>query len=688
MVENNPTNGIYVFDESEIEKLYVCSDLEGSNPFKFEPTDKVYDMKMEKQISIMDEIEKKDGNDMVLTTEDVKNSVVSIFTTDLSATDGIITNIGEKVALAYTGDLFDNRPYSLRLLKAMIQLKESKSKNDRVIIIGGNRDYNKLRLGIELFMVDKTRQHPFQETTDRKLPSLKSLVERNDLQYVMTGVPEYLIHKKWKSGINTLDLAMKDVYEEINADKRLENILGKSFGAKYQAYTREVYDIFSSELSRTAKKLNRLLSLLFMAMCFDWGENNLVSETKIDSTGKEVTDEDGRRFNSMKGLIYRYMQLMHPVAYFDFGGSTNKNGFLSHSGVMDFTAPLGFNPGAGTDKTDMTIIMQLLLDDKNKLLVEYNRLKDNIKNIKDPNNYLTLVRYIGITAPPHDDHSIVTKGPGFTNNFKKLNLPIVGGSIYNKIFSHDNYPMATFKDKYESINPVLTLRLEQQEGQHVKYNIFGHQPNPFFPTVANEGGTLNIGLDVCKNDFGDALHNNNYSFAILLINKNDKDKFIGRTKFGYNDDEKNINTHDNEYKNRIMYYFNDIEKFPLTKDKDYKKLILYLIQFDIESRNEQLELQIRTVYPDFSRHVKGSRISTGGSNHICSKNCKKCHKHDHHCMLKCRLCDKENCRKKHKTRKLTKKTNVTRHVKKYRRHRPRKNTRKRHTKKRRAGKSS
>ena len=714
--------GIYNFSETTIEKLYVCSDLEGSNPFKFGTIDEqiyddgmVYDMKMEYKIPIND-IEMKDGENMVLTNNDVNGTVVDIFKTDLFAEDGIITHIDKNVALAYTGDLFDNRPYSLRLLKAMKQLK--KDNLGQVIIIGGNRDYNKLRLGIELFMVDnKTGKHPFQPSEDGKLPTLESLVNSKSLKYIMETVPAYLIHDNWKDNGNKLDEAMVNVYinEEPNANQRLKNILSKSFGAKYQAYTREVDDLFSIQLLYISRelsdtKLNRLLSLLFMAMCFDWGEDKLVSETKkdingddvLDKYGKTIPDEDGIMFNSLKGLIYRYMELMHPVAYFDFGGDTSKNGFLSHSGVMDFTAPLGFNPDAGTDETDMKTIMRLLLEDKNTLLDEYNKLKDNPKNINNPDEYLTLVRYIGITAPPHEQHSIVTKGPAKTNDFKTLNLlktlnlPSVGGSrIYDKIFTSDMLPTDAFIDKYPSMKNLLTLRLIEQTGQSVKYNIFGHEPNPFFPTVDEKGKTLNIGLDVCKNDFGDKRENNNYSFAILQINKkkDDIDKFIGRTKFGYNTDmfEK---FNDIKYRDKIIYYNTDITTFSLkfhidNKGKKHKQLILNLNS--LYDSSDELNLQIRTA-GDFSRHFSiipppspQPSPPAGGSKHICSKNCKKCHKHDHKCLLKCRLChDHMIVKKSSKVRKSrkAKKARKTRNVGKRMARKTRKNVKRRSQKRR------
>lgn len=667
--EPQPVPFKYKFSE-DINKLYVCSDLEGSNPFIFNPDHKVYDKNMDKKISIST-IENIDSENMVLTNNDVKTSVETIFNTDLTVIDGIITGINKNVALAYTGDLFDNRPYSFRLLKRMIELKTENPYT--VIIIGGNRDYNKLRLGIELFMVNESNKHPFLESIDRKLPTLQELVNSTKLKYVMETVPEYLIHEKWKYEDTTFDEAMKDVYTS-TFDKRLEKILEKSFGAKYKAYTREVKDIFSDNLTNSPKKLNRLLSLLFMAMCFKWDSNNLVNDV----------DSDGKMFNSLKGLIYKYMDLMHPVAYFDFGENTGtrKNGFLSHSGVMDFTAPLGFNPKAGTNKTDMTIIMRLLLNDKQKLLQEYNTLKDSPDDINKPNKYLTLVRYIGITGPAHNDHSIIVKGPANTNDFAKLNLPSVGGGIYDKIFNMSSHETNFPTEKYS----VSTLRLKEQRGVQVRYNIFGHQPNPFFPTVMDKENTLNIGLDICKDDYGDVRENNNYSFAVLQINANEEeDKFIGRSKFGYNTDKGN--SYDKSYKNKIMYYFNNITDFPLTlidtiDITKHKQLILNLENFNmINNDNSKLELQLHTAKP-FSRIVY-LNSTRGGSKHICSKNCKKCHKHDHECMLTCQICEEENCQKKTKTRKHKKRKTKKGKSKKIRKSRMGRFPHKRKTKRRR-----
>ena len=76
-------------------------------------------------------------------------------------TDGIITKLKDNTSFAFLGDLVDNSNHSIRLLESFIRLKSDKP--DNVILIGGNRDFNKVRMGIELYFEEDENKNLLQQ---------------------------------------------------------------------------------------------------------------------------------------------------------------------------------------------------------------------------------------------------------------------------------------------------------------------------------------------------------------------------------------------------------------------------------------------------------------------------------------------------------------------------------------------
>ena len=684
-------NGIYNLSEAGIESLYVCSDLEGANVFNFEGKIPGPNMKDPEYI---EEIE-----DKIISDEDSQKAVINDIQTNFDICNGIITNIkNPKAALAYTGDLFDNRPHSLRLLKNMVNMKMTDNLKNRIILIGGNRDFNKLRLGVELFLI-----LPDTLTIEQKNKgdifsgayTLSNLLSNEyDLKFAEDKVPEYLNHSKWTFGkdkekiYDLFESVFKDSDHSTKYANRVNAIFEQSMGIAgeetetdpvqgiaYKTELREIFEGFPGLNLNDDNTVCKLICLLFMAMCFDWGGINLL----------DPKDPASRIFNDYSGLIYKYLKNAHSVAYFSL--SSSKNGFLTHSGMRSITSPLGYEPNENEKNLDE--FLPLLQEDLSTMLNEYN-------NYKTDKQYLALkkfIRYVAITSPPYDKHSPIVKGQGINTNHDIK----IGGTDFNEYTNDDDFPTNYIKSE------AKTLNIQKADGESVTYNIFGHLPNVFFPATNIVSGTIHVALDVCKADFGTTNKNNNYSFAMLkLTTRNEEqDELFGRTRFGKLITDKFLEDH-------VIYYKQPVLKFKRNNDKITLNGMTIELKLGENFSREVTICNAQELVANAAEKAAAAKKAAaaatvaaekaaGGSKrrnskkkckHICGPLCKKCHKHDHHCMLKCRLCDKENCRKKHKTRKLTKKTNVTRHVKKYRRHRPRKNTRKRHTKKRRAGKSS
>ncbi len=175
--------GIYSFPN--IKQLYVCSDLEGNCPFRF--SDETMRVRLQDGTTI-------DEKTLVINPSEISNvnqELMSNFTLE----DGIINNIkSPDTALAYTGDLFDNGPYSLKLLTTMLNLKTYN--RSRVILIGGNRDFNKLRLGIELAVnITKPDEEPYDLFTNIE-HNLEEILNYS-FTYKLKDVPPYLNDDKW-----------------------------------------------------------------------------------------------------------------------------------------------------------------------------------------------------------------------------------------------------------------------------------------------------------------------------------------------------------------------------------------------------------------------------------------------------------------------------------------------------------
>ena len=663
--------GIYNFPTG-IKKLYVCSDLEGGNNFNLNGYDMVYNSNMITEEYIRS-IETTNSETNIISNSDKKTQVNSIFGpgNDLIVNNGIITGLKKDVALAYTGDLFDNRPFSFRLLQNIYNLKNYNK--EKVIIIGGNRDFNKLRLGIELFLVNSDNSKIFDGTK-----TLNQLLEAN-LKFEIQNVPNYLEHSNWPmpppSKETIFDGIRKD-FESQDDDKytkRVSAIFNSTMGIVFQAnepgspniagigYKTELKEIFN-ELTLDDNKVSKLICLLFMAMCFDWEEENLLTNT----------DPMSRKFNKYKGRLYKYLKLTHPVAYFNLNGKT---GLLSHSGMMDITAPLGFKPSeSGIDYKEYFPQLQ---NDLKIMLTQYN-------NFTQHKNYLLLnhfIRYVAITSPPYSKYSPVTSGPGITSS--NSNIKIGGGFYDSNLDLPSNYGNSN----------TSTLRIDKSDGQLITYNIFGHLPNMFFPVTNNIVGTTHVALDICKADFGltgqprqpFTGYNNNYSFALLQINSEGEDFILGRTKFGQlrTNTERYDKKATDKLNEKIIYYFNPIIDFTkfvppqnVIDEKIYEPKSLNLSHMLSVTLKDELKIQdtFKNLYFTGTRQVlkyepeKDTSPLVGGSKkkcmHICGRLCRKCHKHDHHCRIKCHECQEEHCHTRRKKRSKTHKR-----IKRPRRHR-------------------
>ena len=688
--------GIYNFPKTTT-TLYVCSDFEGGNVFNFDNTDEVYDINMNEKKKSISAIEgpdmvnilnNKTGPEVCPTKNEVMTELIEHFEisnnilAQITGFKGIITGIkNSNVALAYTGDLFDQRPHSLRLLKAMIHLKDTYT--DRVIIIGGNRDFNKLRLGIEFLVVNKDNTNLFSKpNTDlNKLldsdlifrdNSVINIEEGDNDDHYLPNVIRQKIKVKCTSAEN---------YKLFH--NRVEYTFKESMGANYLAYKKELLELFPHVLlePNNDEKICKLLCILFTVMSFKYGEEKLPAE-----------------LIPWNGLLFKYFKYTHPIAYFKIN---DKTGVLSHSGIpIDadnkafLSIPFGSQP---TDSASLTLeeaIIRMNTDVHSIIETEFPKILDDEQIEPSLKN---LLKAVGFGEKGAD--------PTFVKNTPVLGGPSGTPNRFAPIYIGGTRPDSGFAEN---------LWKSKSVGAALDYNIFGHKPGPFFPVTLIKGKTNYISLDVCKNDGGDIFQNNNYSFAMLKISA-DGDKLFGRSLFGENPDSKHSLA---SFKNKILYYnkpllfFTNITNYIEDNGSNYYPLVLNLNEMELDDEykksvefrldsgppfkriiqvNEQGELQremmrsammaamntpspaaVETARAELwagnealavggggkfkkrkytkkrkSRHKKRAthkKKKTGKQKrhqHKCTALCKKCHKHDHKCMLRCGLCHKK-----------------------------------------------
>ena len=142
----------------------------------------------------------------------------------------------------------------------MISLKEKYI--DRVIIIGGNRDFNKLRLGIELFLVGinpKTNK-PFNNIEDLLRSynkhgdqCISEMLKDTTIDFNQKKVPEYV---KIDTGSIT---EMQENFKTTNHKffSRVFTIFDKSMGIPFVVYMSEIRDIMIKQNLLTEQEILR-----------------------------------------------------------------------------------------------------------------------------------------------------------------------------------------------------------------------------------------------------------------------------------------------------------------------------------------------------------------------------------------------------------------------------------------------
>lgn len=504
----------YDFDANENIKKFICfSDEEGGAPFTF-----------------------KDDEDLLQSVTDNqqnKTVVKELVESSFDCEDGMLTTIKSDTAVGFLGDLLDNNDKSIRVLKKMITLKTQNVTS--VILIGGNRDFNKVRMGIECYMTSiEDDLLPWYKSDSEMYATPKAFIDslktiefkyrvatKDQIDYLTFGDYDFGSLSRFKEMTKTLGFVPDNFYNEMKA-------------------------LFPDLKDSSPLVVDRFSCAMQMILSFEWDAGAIPTF-----------------FHDYIGLYTKYIKLCHVCALFKIN---DKYGFMSHAGYVHLTSPLGLDPTKITNTDALLSIMDKSENEKIILLSQLSTLKDatNQPYTQNLNLHSKIAKFVQLTAPAICDGKscgyefapIITQSARTSQKdyLKEIKLKIKGGSW-----------------KHEDEKSQGSVKVSKGD-EVISYNIYGHQPTCFFPTSNKTGETYHICLDVSKTDSDpNASYSNNFSFALFIIEKQISSiKFIGRTTLIKGNNLKN--NYDIDKTTHLYYNVDIVDTFNNEKWKEIMKL--------------------------------------------------------------------------------------------------------------------
>jgi hypothetical protein len=547
--------------------LFCTSDFEGGTPFK----------NLIRSENIIDTV-----------SENISNTVLEALNKAfIFDPDGNISKLKtDTTAFAFLGDLLDNNAFSIRLMERMINLKETYPK--RVILLGGNRDFNKIRMGIELF-IHTCDAHPI--SGDKGLPwdgtvDIQGLLDRLSkvkFEFRHQGIPDYLKDiGLWDNSINKGEL---DIYnDKNNINERIKIMYSKTLGIMdgTKFMKQEISEMFRINLNLpnySEEVVAKLICTIHMVMAFDWSEVKLPSYLS--------------RFNA---LYKKYLTYCHVIAGFTMDG---KIGVLSHGSLpiktgieRTLTHPFGYDANSplfvesketklARENRELQKRTDLIKEEtiNRPKTSEIEKLRSEIKptailkpltptqleglktDVKSKQSSLLSVvsmieiekielikEYQQLRYMPYEysKFPMITKFVHLTALTKDPKYPQANATYSPVVWSQpediSKFPDIQLRLVGESISELKggspgyenwinndkpkSHHIVQSGSDYVHYNIFGHTPAFFNPTYYRVNKTLHVNLDASKIE----AQSNLSSFGFLVINRKET-RLMGRIKF-------------------------------------------------------------------------------------------------------------------------------------------------------------
>jgi hypothetical protein len=385
----------------------------------------------------------------------------------------------ETTSIVFTGDLIDRGPKSYFLMRHMLSLKEYAPK--RVILIVGNRDINKLRVGFECWvpaLVGDIKK--CKNKMDVWALAQKNADTKHQFMLDNTVVRGTLNDEKvWDlSGVKN---ASNDTNYDISLGERVRIMYTNTMGAQHHpmhAFT----ELIGNQVEwKNMNEVYTFLGIMNMIMGFIWTDHQF-----------------GEELLSFNGLHLKYLRNCHIMATFEFDKCF---GFASHSGIP-----------YKQEEPDKFVFADVDIQSRNG---KFDELMNTILKIRADVNPITTIYQSG-------EFKNVMKMSANCGKDLSKSSPIVGlTSIID--YGPVKWQHANNADADANVNMLQTIAetIAKSTAEPTTYlNIFGHQPCGYSPIVGyiqqNGINIYSTCLDVSK-----AEHLDNASkraYALLHLN--------------------------------------------------------------------------------------------------------------------------------------------------------------------------
>ena len=439
-------------------------------------------------------------------------------------------------AMIFLGDLIDNAEHGIRLMTSMLQLK--KTLGQELLLIGGNRDFNKIRFADEMCIsmngfpcVYKqaygTEPHgTFQEAVNALIKKIKLVKRTFTADKLVQG---YQV-KPWH--VNNYDLytrpldtesierVLLDMYTvDVEKAKSMDHVFNELVALKIILKPEEPANADKDTKKKYEADLliyKRMAVTLFnMLASRKWDEKDLITDIKVNE-------------NSLNGLYVSYLEQCKVCELFEFN---SKYGFASHGGLSPMESTYTSVLGASYE---LTKLKEDLLDVKGTQRVNFESasLQEVISKYHTALLKPVLATLVGSkdTVPLTRDnnpqllhliHTTAATKFGTENQlmFHHSLSPIVGyhpPARGKKLTVGGHYGNRAYMNTKDD-QVVSYASFEKPDGTQITWNIYGHQPRGLFPAVHKEATTYHICLDVSKIEG----QTNKNSYAAMILTKED-----------------------------------------------------------------------------------------------------------------------------------------------------------------------
>jgi hypothetical protein len=456
--------------------------------------------------------------------------------------------------LVSLGDMVDHNKFSIGIQKNLLNLKNKYP--ERVVLIAGNRDLNKIRMADECTIIcsDNITDIFGKEPADNFVDLVKQIVNGwgSEYKFLLTGsevenrVNNY-VHCHAKASDATLDTN--------HPENRIKYLYTKTMGApkEYTEWLRlqELgLGIKGNRFDDTDNpQISKAIALCILNMVMG---NIYVGQAKEKLQKIKISEH--LTLDHINGLYVKYILMSNIIAKLIIG---NKNYLVSHHGIPSAQ-------GAGKSENEFKVYNQKFTNmfntesfidgNKHALNATQPEFKEaDLEQIMD--DYQTMISYLHPVFTIKNNTLDEYQNIGRLELSKTLSLisgacsnmtefsPVIGnpGREGNKSFISETPNLFLGKELKGGVIDVTEPKYfdfakqspDADSKNHIEAIIYGHIPQGFVPSIfGSKTNTKFICLDVSKANIG--LGADDYSFAIYKASAVGEDKLFGRFKISIN----------------------------------------------------------------------------------------------------------------------------------------------------------